>query len=64
MLVAFGMRVWIVVFQAWSAVLYAEYVAQVQGFSAWRALLNTFLAAMLVVVPGVLVVLVLSMLFG
>lgn len=63
-LVAFGMRVWIVVLQAWSAVLYAECVAQVQGFSAWRALLNTFLAAMVLIVPGVLVLLALSMLFG
>jgi len=58
------MRVWIVVLQAWSAVLYAECVAQVQGFSTWRALLNTFFAAMVLIVPGVMVLLALSMLFG
>ncbi|MCW5844566.1 MAG: hypothetical protein KIT77_25160 [Caldilinea sp.] len=52
------------VLQAWSAVLYAECVAQVQGFSAWRALLNTLLAGMLVIVPGVLLLLALRMLAG
>ena len=44
--------------------LNAEWIAQVQGFSAWRALLKPFLAAMVLIVPGGLVLLALSILFG
>lgn len=48
------MRVWTAVRKIWSAVLYAEGVAQVLGFSIRLALRNTILTAMLITVPGIL----------
>lgn len=35
----------------WALVLYLRALGQVQGFSAWKALLNSLLAAMIVAVP-------------
>lgn len=45
----------------WGAFTYAKAVAQVQGFSAWRALLNTLLAWLLLTLPFALIATVIWM---
>lgn len=44
------------ILNAWATVLLVKTVAQVQGFSAWRALANLILAVMVVVSPLVLLI--------
>jgi len=42
----------------WAIVVFLKCLGQVQGFSAWKALGNVFLAGLVVIIPIVLVVLV------
>lgn len=48
----------------WAIVIFLKCLAQVQGFSAWSALGNVLLAAMVVVVPLVIIAIALIILIG
>jgi hypothetical protein len=63
-LLTYGLLITQFVTVAWGIVVSLKTVGQVQGFSAWRALGNTLLPLLLVVVLGIVTAIVIPMLVG